>query len=313
MTYAPAPPGLSRMLMVIPWLIRQKEVPLAEMERRFSINLKQLVRDMEDLNEVDFFVSPEQRFTLEITGMKVRVLETPNFPGTPGLLPYEALACLVAARGALQISPEASDLKSAADKLQRAILPDAAEALGILPGAVAPPWLGRLRDWTMNRQVIRMRYRSTDKGELSIREVEPWRVYRWMGVWYLWGHSRTKNEPRRYRVDGIQRAGPTGDTFRLPRRVPPPPTTYRPSPDDHRVVFSIRPDGRWIMDLYSMRTISEEDDGTVRAEFFTRDPRVAARLSLRMGPHMEILEGAAARQALGELAAEVLACYEGQG
>lgn len=308
MTYVRPLGGLGRLLMVIPWLIKEREVPIGEMERRFAIKPEQLVKDMAALNEVDFFVSPEQRFSVEITGERVKVLEAPDFPSTPGFLPFEALACLVAAKTALEMNPDASDLRSAVEKLERATIPHDARALRILSGTGAP-WVNELREWAMARRVVRLRYRSTDKGELSDREVEPWQVYQWMGTWYLWGYSRTKDEPRRYRVDGIQRAKPTRESFRPPRRVPPPPTTYRRSPGDHRVVFSIRPQARWITELYSMEILSEDEDGLLHAEFYTRDPRVAARLALQLGPGLRIVEGDAARMMLAEQATAVLARY----
>lgn len=308
MTYAPPLGGLGRLLMVIPWLIKEREVPIREMERRFAIRPEQLVKDMEALNEVDFFVSPEQRFSVEITGEHVKVMEAPQFPATPGFLPFEALGCLVAAKAALEMNPEASDLASAVEKLETAMIPNAAKALRIL-SATGVPWVNQLREWATDRRVVRLRYRSTDKGELSDREVEPWQVYQWMGTWYLWGFSRTKGEARRYRVDGIQRAKPTGEGFRPPRRVPPPPTTYRPAPNDHRVVFAIRPRARWITEHYSMKILSEDQDGLLHAEFYTRDPRVAANLALRLGPHLRIVDGDAARTVLADLATAVLARY----
>lgn len=308
MTYVQPLGGLGRLLMVIPWLIEEREVPIGEMERRFAIRPEQLVKDMVALNEVDFFVSPEQRFSVEITGEHVKVMEAPEFPATPGFLPFEALGCLVAARTALEMNPEASDLRSAVEKLENATIPHAAKTLRILAGT-ATPWVNQLQEWAMARRVVRMRYRSTDKGELSDREVEPWQVYQWRGTWYLWGFSRTKGEARRYRVDGIQRARATGERFVVPRRVPPPPTAYRPAPDDHRVVFSIGPQARWITEHYSMEVLSEDQEGVMRAEFYTRDPRVAAQLALRLGPGMDILEGEAARRELAKLAGAVMKRY----
>ncbi|MYJ16388.1 MAG: WYL domain-containing protein [Acidimicrobiia bacterium] len=266
---------------------------------------------MEALNEVDFFVSPEQRFSVEITPRRVKVLEAPDFPSAPGFLPFEALACLVAAKTALELNPEAPDLRSAVEKLEEAIMPQAASPIRILSGT-GPPWVNQLREWATERQVVRLRYRSTDKGELSDRDVEPWQVYQWKGTWYLWGFSRTKDEPRRYRVDGIQRARPTGETFRPPGRTPAPPTSYQPAADDHRMVLSIRPESRWITEYYSMEIISEEPDGAALAEFYTRDPQVAARLALRLGPGMRIAEGEAGRRELSRLAAAVLDRYEGR-
>ena len=310
MTYVQPLGGLGRLLMVIPWLIREKTVPIAEMERRFSIKPEQLVKDMEALNEVDLFVSPERQFSVEITREHVKVLQAPDFPATPGFLPFEALACLVAAKTALEMNPEASDLRSAVEKLESAMVPSDARALRIL-SASEVPWVNQLREWTADRRTVRLRYRSTDKGELSDREVEPWQVYQWRGVWYLWGFDRTKNERRRYRVDGIQHARATGKTFVLPRRIMPPPTSYRPGPGDQRVVFSIRPQARWIMEHYSMELLSEDEEGSVLAEFYTRDPRVAATLALRLGPNVRIVEGEAARRSMARLAAGVIGRYTG--
>ena len=123
------------------------------------------------------------------------------------------------------------------------------------------------------------------------------------------GYSRTKREPRRYRVDGIQRAESTEESFALPRRVPPPPTDYRPAPDDHRVVFEIQPRGHWVIKHYSMRILSEDPAGVTRAEFYTRDPRVAAQLTLRLGPSMQIVESDEALKELAKLATAVLQRY----
>ena len=309
MSYGQPLGGLARLLMVIPWLIEEKEAPIGEMERRFAIKPEQLVEELAALNEVDLFVSPEQRFSVEITGERVKVLEAPKFPAAPGFLPFEALACLVAAKTVMQMTPEIPDLRSAVEKLEKALMPQNTEALRIL-AVTGPPWVSKLREWTIAREVVSLRYRSTDKGEMSDRVVEPWQVYQWMGTWYLWGYSRTKREPRRYRVDGIRRAKSTGERFALPRRVPPPPTTYRPAPDDHRVVLLIQPAGRWIAEFFSMEVLSEDQAGTVCAEFYTRDPGIAARLALRLGPDLRIVEGDAARKALTELAAAVLERHE---
>ena len=308
MTYTRPLGGLGHLLMVIPWLIKEQEVLIEDLERRFAIKPGQLVEDMEALNEVDLFVSPEQRFSVEITEDRVKVLEAPNFPATPGLLPYEALVCLVAAKTVLEMNPGSPDLSSAVQKLEKAIMSHETHALRVL-SASDPPWVKQLREWTIAGQVVWMRYRSTDKGELSDRVVEPWQVYQWKGIWYLWGHSRTKGEPRRYRVDGVQRAKPTGETFVRPRRVPLPPTDYRPAPDDHRMVLEIQPRGHWVIEYYSMRILCEDPSGLVLAEFYTRDPRIAAQLALRLGPDLRIVEGDAARKELAELAAHVLERY----
>ena len=74
MTYAQPLGGLGRLLMVIPWLIKEREVPIGEMERSLCHQTGATVRDIEALNEVDFFVSPEQRFAVEISGERVKVV-----------------------------------------------------------------------------------------------------------------------------------------------------------------------------------------------------------------------------------------------
>ena len=43
MTLAQPMGGLGRLLMVIPWLLREKEAPIDEMQRRFAVRPDQLV------------------------------------------------------------------------------------------------------------------------------------------------------------------------------------------------------------------------------------------------------------------------------
>ena len=58
-----------------------------------------------------------------------------------------------------------------------------------------------------------------------------------------------------------------------------------------------------------MQVLSEDHEAVVRAEFYTRDPRVAAHLALRLGPNIHIVEGEAARKELAKLARAVLSRY----
>lgn len=63
-------------------------------------------------------------------------------------------------------------------------------------------------------RVIRITHRSASTGEETERVVEPWRLLRWEGAFYLQGYCRRAGALRTFRVDGIL------DIEVLPERVP---------------------------------------------------------------------------------------------
>ena len=161
---------------------------------------------------------------------------------------------------------------------------DACPACSVCLGS---SWVKQLREWTTAGQVVWMRYRSTDKGELSDRVVEPGRCTSGRGfgtcgdiagprvslVATGWMAFKEPSQPERHSfgLDGFLSLPPTID--------PPPMTT--------EWCWKSSPRGHWVIEYYSMRILSEDPSGLVLAEFYTRDPRIAAQLALRLAPICE--------------------------
>ncbi|MEL7976073.1 WYL domain-containing protein [Isoptericola sp. F-RaC21] len=128
----------------------------------------------------------------------------------------EALAAAVAL-GLLARSPFAGAARRARDRIL-AGAPEpvrAAVSGGVVPvatagpagSATARPYLDLLPGAIAERRVLRLRYRG------EVREVEPLRLLRGDGRWYLVAWARPAGGVRGFRDDRIESVEPTGERF----------------------------------------------------------------------------------------------------
>jgi predicted DNA-binding transcriptional regulator YafY len=107
---------------------------------------------------------------------------------------HEALGQHAAAARALSLFDEL-DIRLHEERRGRAIRRDALRVTQSTAVVRDPRWvlvlLGAAR-----RRVVRIRYRSPWKNEVSTHEFEPWQVWLHDGVFYVRGYSRTRQAPR---------------------------------------------------------------------------------------------------------------------
>ena len=77
------------------------------------------------------------------------------------------------------------------------------------PGAACLMLLGEA---VQARQCLRLEY-SSEKGEVTVRVVEPYGLVGFQGKWYLVGYCRLRKDFRTFRLDRIQVARPTEERF----------------------------------------------------------------------------------------------------
>jgi proteasome accessory factor C len=169
--------------------------------------------------------------------------------------------------------------------------------------------VGLLREAVADARVVALTYTSLGKGETRERTVEPWSVFSTLGNWYLSGFCRTAGAERVFRVDRIQRADPTGETFEPPAEPPPPEVRYTPSEDDVRATIRLGPRSRWVAEYYPVDVVSDDDSGMV-IEFSAADPAVPARLLLRLGSDADLVDGPETLLAVQDLRSRILERYE---
>ena len=157
--------------------------------------------------------------------------------------------------------------------------------------------------------MIHLVYRGLSSDTITERDIEPWSVFSTMGNWYVTAHCRLAGDERVFRVDRIQEAVLTDDTFEPPAEPPPPVVSYSPGVDDGTATLRLGPAAQWITDYYPVDEISS-DDGESVVRFSASDPRVVARLLLRLGGSAELLGGEEVAAAASDLRQRILARYD---
>ena len=298
---------LNRLLAALPWLIANPGASVDEVVERFDYDRSQLAKDLATV-----FVcglpgyGPGDLMVAYIDEDEVVVEMADYFAQPVRLTPVEALGLLAAGR-ALQSSGQGSpQLDSAIAKLQPIVLPDAEEAVSVeLP---EPPLVGELRDAAEAGLVTHIEHASVATGALTTRDIEPWAVFSTLGNWYVSSWCRLADAERVFRIDRIRGAAPTGDRFE-PRADPPPlEVRYTPNEDDTHVTIRLSPGAAWVAEHYPVDVV-DHDDGTKTIQMSVSDPKVAARLLLRLGDAAELIEGREAAEATEILRTKILARY----
>ncbi|MEP6758055.1 MAG: WYL domain-containing protein [Actinomycetota bacterium] len=309
---------LARMLVVVPYLIQHPGTTLQSASALFDIPVPQLRRDLEmlflaglppygpgDLIDVDIeedgavwiamadhFARPLRLTRQEALAVYVRATElsaTPGVPGAPALT--EALRKLRAALG-----PET--------------LGDAA-GIAAAEAGEAPPYLDEVRAAAEAHERLRITYAAASTGERTTRTIDPEVVFASSGHWYVAAWDVDIDDERLLRVDRIDSSAPTGDVFEVRGLAGAGRPLYTPGAQDVEIRVRLRPAARWVAEYYVATDPVEEPDGALIATLPTRQITWAARLFLRLGADVEVLEPASVRDEIRTQAKLTLGRYTG--
>jgi proteasome accessory factor C len=303
------------MLVVVPYLVRHPGTTLAEASALFDVPLPQLRRDLEllflsglppygpgDLIMVDIdedggvwismaehFARPLRLTREEALAVYVRATElaaTPGFPGAPALT--AALAKL-------------------RDALGSETLGDATGIAASEAGS-APEHLETIRDAAEASAGVRIGYTSAG-GERSVRTIEPEAVFATAGHWYAVAWDVDIDDERLFRIDRMTSVARTGTTF-TPRGLqgagrP----LFTPGGRDVEARLRLAPGARWVAEYYVTTDPQEEADGSLTVTFPTEHAVWLARLLLRLGPDVTVIEPASLAETVRQQAEAALALY----
>jgi proteasome accessory factor C len=299
---------LTRLLAMLPWVIANPGNTVQEVCERFGYTPRQLAAD---LNLV--FVcglpgyGPGDLMVAFIDDDEVVVEMADYFSTAVRLSAPEALTLLAAGMAVLSAGQGPAALRSGVDKLQRLLLPDSEDALVV--DLAEPDLVGDLRRAAADGTVVHIVYTALGSGSTTERDIEPWTVFSTMGNWYVVAHCRLAGGERVFRIDRIQEAESTGETFEPPDQPPPPEVQYSPGVDDVEATIRLSPAAQWIIEYYPVDIVMSDDQSTV-VRFSASDPLVIARLLLRLGPTAELLEGPEVAEVQRDLRSRILARYD---
>ncbi|MEM1333104.1 MAG: WYL domain-containing protein [Actinomycetota bacterium] len=338
MSVARAEDRLSRLLVMLPWLMEQGEVPLAEVADRFAMSEQELVRDLELVAMCGLPPYVDEMVDVFVDDGLVYVGVPRLFRRPLRLTAPEAFSLLAAARTALEL-PGAADDDALARGLDR--VADALRDVGLLAdsetsessesgddaptGGLAidldrPALADEVTEAVATGAELRITYFSPSRDAVTDRTIVPTHVFVDRGNWYVQAVDHVSGEDRTFRVDRIESMAPTGVTVETDGASAEP-IRFFADTDVPRVVLRLAPAATWVVDRYPIDATAPGPplaDG--RASLDVTLPMSSewwlARLLVRLGPDAEVLavvdvdtDGADVSAAAARLAASILDGY----
>ncbi len=302
---------LHRLLAMLPWVIANPGSTVGEVCDRFGYTSTELATD---LNLV--FVcglpgyGPGDLMVAYVDEDEVVVEMADYFANPIKLTPPEALSLLATGMALLSTGQAPVALRTAVDKLQRAVIGGDEENL--IVDLAEPPFVAELRAAAKSSTVVEIVYTALASGKTTIREVEPWIVFATMGNWYLRGYCRSAAAERVFRIDRIQSIAVRDEHFEPPQAKLAPEIGYVPNEEDVRAVIRLHEQARWVAAYYPVEIVADTKAG-LDVRFSASDASVIARLLIRLGRTAELIEGAEVAAREDELRTRILRRYMAAG
>lgn len=187
----------------------------AEVCQELGISEKELRGDIDVLNVVNFGGGTYVLYA-EIVGSEIDVdpeAYGDSFARPARLLPLEAKALIAAIDFFGDHLPQAG-LDTARDKIVEALGHDPSEeGLQITIERDEPEIVRAVNDAIEQRQVLKINYYKENEDQFTSREIEPYRLARGPGGWYVGCRDRKRDAVRHFRLDRTKQAEPTGEGF----------------------------------------------------------------------------------------------------
>lgn len=287
---------LSRLLALVPYLVRRQGVPLSEAAADFGISERALVKDLEllfvcgtpghlpdDLIEVDWddghvYLSnadPIARpLRLGVDEALALIVGLRALADVPGLHDRDALE-----RTLIKLEAAAGDAAVASDQVRVEV-----EAAGPLADVRRALSEGRR---------VHLTYFVPTRDETTERDVDPMRVLLVDDRWYLEGWCRRAEDVRLFRLDRVEAL----QVLDVPAEVPAEAAQrdlgeglFVASPDDRLVTLELDPPAHWVADYYPVEQVEELAADRLLVRLRVADPGWLRRLALRLGGALRILD-----------------------
>jgi predicted DNA-binding transcriptional regulator YafY len=309
---------LSRLLAMVPWLLRRQGVGLDEAARHFDISQTQLVRDLELL-----FVCgtpghlPDDLIEADWESGQVFLGNADPIAKPLRLSVDEAVALLAGLRTLAQVPGlhERSALESALTKLSAAA-GDAGSAASAVSATLAPSAqesvLAAAREALQRHRRLHLRYLVPSRDEATERDVDPMRVLNAGDRWYLEGWCHRSEAVRLFRLDRIVQIEVLDVDGRPPRdavRRDVDERLFTPSPEDVVVTLDVEPEAHWVATYYPAENVADLGDGRLRVTLRAASPDWVPRLALRLGGALRVLTPGGLAEEVRSRATAALAAY----
>lgn len=315
MTPRRAESRLRRLLVMLPWLMEEGEVPLAEVAERFDMSEREVTDDLELVAMCGLPPYVDEMVDVFVDDGIVFVGVPRLFTRPLRLTAPEGFSLLASARAAMELpgadttGPLARGLEKLAAVLGQAGLPTADDTAGVVVDLERPALTAELADAAAEGRELVIAYYAPARDDVGERTIVPRHVFAEAGNWYVVADDERSGELRTFRVDRIESWEPTGRTVPGDRPVDAP-DRFFDDVDLPTARLRLAPEARWVVDRYPVGSVTERDDGDVEVTLPVTSERWLSRLLIRLGPRAEVLEPLAASARAAALAEQILARYE---
>lgn len=289
---------MTRLLAVIPWVVKQDAASLDDVAERFDYPRDQLVSD---LTEVVLFVgvhpfTPDSLIEVDITDDRVQIRYADWFSQPLRLTPEEGARLLTAGRSVLSMTggselddDRTAPLLRALGKLSMALGDGADQAVDVRLGDAPEAILDVLRSAVANGTQVELDYYAYGRDEMTTRVVDPARVFSDHSNWYLHGYCHRADAERVFRVDRVSHARALDSP--LVHVLEGGGGSFRPTGEDPRVRLHLPADAAWVLEQYPTEHVERLDGGTMEVVMVITAVPWLERLLLRLGPQARVLDG----------------------
>jgi proteasome accessory factor C len=292
MTRLTASERLQRLLSLIPWVAAGDGPTVKEICARFELGESDLLADLALVSMVGVPpYTPDELFDVVVEDDRVWVHLSPSFQRSLRLTPDQALALVASGASLLAVpgaDPEGALARGLA-KLAGTLGVDPDETVDVDLGNASAEVLATLRAGITERRSVKLDYYAHGRDEMTVRTIDPYRVYADQGQWYVVGHDHLREGERLFRVDRIVAAELLDATFEPPEEQRDL-GLFEPGADDPRVTIELEPEAGWVLDSYPYEGAEQLGDGRLRVRLAISARPWLERLLLRLGPHAKVVE-----------------------
>lgn len=315
---------LSRLLTMVPWLLRRQGIDLVDAARHFGVGVDQIEADLALL-----FVCglpggmPDDLIEAEWETGRVYIGNADVIARPLRLGADEALALLVGLRS-LAAVPGLADpalvadtialLENSVDASSAALATAAARRIHLDAGSAqetrfVPP----LRDALRRQRRVHLRYLVPSRDETTERDVDPMRLGRIDGAWYLEGWCHEAQDTRLFRLDRMEEAVVLEADGTPPAHARPRDLSRGAFDSDSAGLFAeleLDPAAMWVLDYYPHENVRAGSGDTVRVTLAAADPEWIVRLVMRLGGRARLVSPPELAELIHVRATDALSLYD---
>jgi predicted DNA-binding transcriptional regulator YafY len=306
---------MNRLISIIMLLLEHKTISAADLARTFEVSKRTIYRDIETINEAGIPI-------ITYPGSKGGIGIMEKFKVDKRLFSESDLTTLLIGLSGMHSALDNSETKQVISKL-KAIIPKEKEndideitrriTIDLSPwkkDIIREGYLQTINSAIVERKILSFDY-SNSKGDVSFRQVEPYRLLHKSSSWYLQGFCLLRQEMRTFRFSRIRKLIASERAF-MPRDIDFSTLSKEINYDMPKVMVKIRFDDTLKGQLMSYLSDIEivHENGKNIATIPILDGDIGIRFLLSLGESCECLEPQNVREKLIQKVEAVLGVYK---